>query len=269
MAEQEGAGQAFVIYGKDGGPGDIDVTNLGADQGFAISGAAANDHTGRDVSAAGDVNGDGFADLLVGAPYSNSAYLLYGGDITESVNHLGSASNDVLVGTSADESFVGGLGNDVLVGVGGADAFQGGAGDDAIHAGDRTFRRADGGNGTDVLHLDFDGLIDFGDIDNNAGTANHTRIRDIETIDADNGFSNQIALRLTEVLEIDAHNSDVGGTIELDNVLKIDGDSGDTLSLDPADGWGAPDTSILIGYALYTAGNVKIAVDQDIVVAIA
>ena len=93
-----------------------------------------------------------------------------------------------------------------------ADAFQGAAGDDAIHAGDRTFQRADGGNGADVLHLDFDGLIDFGDIDNDAATANHTRIRNIETIDTDNGFSNQIALRLTDVLEIDAQNSDVGGS---------------------------------------------------------
>ncbi len=89
VAEREDAGQAFLIYGKEGGPGDIDVTNLDADQGFAISGAAANDHTGRDVSAAGDINGDGFADLLVGAPYSNSAYVLYGGDVTGSVNHLG------------------------------------------------------------------------------------------------------------------------------------------------------------------------------------
>ncbi len=269
VAERERAGQAFLIYGKDGGPGDIDVTNLDADQGFAISGAAANDHTGHDVSAAGDINGDGFADLLVGAPYSDSAYLLYGGDITGSVNHLGTANGDALVGTLADESFVGGLGNDVLVGVGGADAFQGAAGDDAIHAGDRGFRRADGGNGEDVLHLDFDGLIDFGDIDNDAATANHTRIRNIEIVDTDNGFSNQIALRLTDVLEIDAHNSNVGGVAELSNVLKIDGDSGDTLSLDPADGWSAPDTASLLGYAIYTAGNVKIAVDQDIVVAVA
>jgi hypothetical protein len=55
----------------------------------------------------------------------------------------------------------------------------------------------------------------------------------------------------------------------LDNVLKIDGDSGDTLSLDPADGWSVPDTATLAGYAIYAVGNVKIAVDQDITVAVA
>ena len=269
VADREDAGQAFLIYGKQGGPGDIDVTNLGADQGFAISGAAAEDRAGQDVSAAGDINGDGFADLLVGAPYANSAYVLYGGDITGSVNHLGTANDDVLVGTAAAESFVGGLGNDVLVGAGGADAFQGAAGNDVIHAGDRTFQRADGGNGEDVLHLDFDGVIDFGDIDNNAATANHTTIRNIETIDTDNGFSNQLTLQLADVLEIDAQNSDVGGVSEIDNVLKIDGEIGDTLSLDPADGWSAPDTSSVIGYAIYAAASVKIAVDQDIAVAVA
>ena len=41
------------------------------------------------------------------------------------------------------------------------------------------------------------------------------------------------------------------------------------LSLDPADGWSAPDTATLAGYAIYAAGNVKIAVDQDIAVAVA
>jgi hypothetical protein len=131
------------------------------------------------------------------------------------------------------------------------------------------FQRADGGNGNDVLHLDFDGLIDLGNIDNNAATADHTKIRNIETIDTDNAVANQIALRLTDVLEIDAHNSDVGGVASLDNVLKLDGDTNDTLSLDPADAWSVPDTTTLAGYAIYAAGNVKIAVDQDITVAIA
>ena len=72
-----------------------------------------------------------------------------------------------------------------------------------------------------------------------------------------------------EVLAIDPQNSDVGGVASLDNVLKLDGDTNDSLSLDPADGWSAPDTVTLAGYAIYAAGNVKIAVDQDITVAVA
>jgi hypothetical protein len=43
------------------------------------------DHAGRSVSRAGDVNGDGFADIIVGAPYANAgdsrngtAYVVFG-----------------------------------------------------------------------------------------------------------------------------------------------------------------------------------------------
>jgi len=263
--DREEAGQAFVVFGKEGGHGNIDLTSLDADQGFAIAGAAAYDGTGGKVSAA-DVNGDGFTDILVGG---NGAHVIYGGDISGAVTHLGTAADDLLTGTAAAETFVGGLGNDVMQGEGGADAFQGATGDDAIHVSDGGFKRVDGGNGSDTLHLDFDGMIDLGNIDGNAATADHTKIRNIETIDTDNGVSNQIALRLSDVLEIDVHNSDVGGVASLDNVLKFDGDSGDTLLLNPAENWGEPDTVTLAGYALYSAGNVKIAVDQDIVVAIA
>ena len=35
--------------------------------GFVISGAAQSDFSGSSVSAAGDVNGDGLADLIIGA----------------------------------------------------------------------------------------------------------------------------------------------------------------------------------------------------------
>ena len=38
-----------------------------ARNGFQLSGAAADDCSGRSVASAGDVNGDGFDDLIVGA----------------------------------------------------------------------------------------------------------------------------------------------------------------------------------------------------------
>ena len=48
-------------------PANIDLSPLDGSNGFKLSGAAANDQSGRSVASAGDVNGDGFADLIVGA----------------------------------------------------------------------------------------------------------------------------------------------------------------------------------------------------------
>ena len=45
----------------------LDLSFLTASGGFIIQGDAAFDNAGRSVSSAGDVNGDGFDDLIVGA----------------------------------------------------------------------------------------------------------------------------------------------------------------------------------------------------------
>ncbi|MEM9388114.1 MAG: putative Ig domain-containing protein [Pseudomonadota bacterium] len=68
------AGEAYVIYGRPGGlPNNFSVGALlaqnGGDgsQGFVIRGFRRQDELGRSVSRAGDLNGDGLADLVVGA----------------------------------------------------------------------------------------------------------------------------------------------------------------------------------------------------------
>lgn len=64
------AGESYVLFGKPTGFGNIELTTLdqGATaDGFAILGASPSDQSGRSVSGAGDVNGDGFADLLIGS----------------------------------------------------------------------------------------------------------------------------------------------------------------------------------------------------------
>jgi hypothetical protein len=49
-------------------PANIDHSSLDGSNGFKLSGVAERDLSGHSVASAGDVNGDGFADLVVGAP---------------------------------------------------------------------------------------------------------------------------------------------------------------------------------------------------------
>ena len=65
-------GAAYVIFGKASGFSNIDLSSLSASDGFTITGAAAGDHAGTSVSTAGDINGDGYDDLIIGAPYSDA-----------------------------------------------------------------------------------------------------------------------------------------------------------------------------------------------------
>ncbi|MGK2925548.1 MAG: beta strand repeat-containing protein [Lysobacterales bacterium] len=68
-AEGDYAGAAYVVFGSDSGLAHpMDVSALDGSNGFALVGVTHGDFTGFSVSAAGDVNGDGIDDLIVGAP---------------------------------------------------------------------------------------------------------------------------------------------------------------------------------------------------------
>ena len=65
-AGREDAGAAYLVYGRRGA-GAVDLGALGAG-GVTLLGAGAGDAWGFAVSGAGDVNGDGRPDLVLGAP---------------------------------------------------------------------------------------------------------------------------------------------------------------------------------------------------------
>src|SRR5690606_25140014 len=98
------------------------------------------------VSSAGDVNGDGYDDLIVGAYGSDasgktdagSSYVIYGNAFGASATPktlTGTAASETLHGGIGDAVLSGGDGDDLLIGGNGADRLIGGAGNDRIRLG--------------------------------------------------------------------------------------------------------------------------------------
>ena len=73
------ANSAYVIFGsRSGFPAIFKLTTLNGTNGFTVPGVVAGGSLGYSVSTAGDMNGDNIADLVLGAPYAKSAYVIFG-----------------------------------------------------------------------------------------------------------------------------------------------------------------------------------------------
>jgi hypothetical protein len=78
--DASGQGDGFVLYGRRGQYGTVvgdqavvTLPNLSPSDGFVVRGKEGGDAASTAISSAGDVNGDGFGDLLVGAPFGEPA----------------------------------------------------------------------------------------------------------------------------------------------------------------------------------------------------
>jgi hypothetical protein len=279
--------KAYVVFGKDGiDVTNVDITSLEANgTGFVIeSGVNLVNGLGSSVSYAGDINGDGFDDLIVGASsatITNSSgtsvsnvgesYIIFGGSSTmTTLDFLGTSDNDILTGTSASETAVLGAGDDIYTANGGADVIYAGAGNDTIilnadniaklEAGvtDNKLSKIDGGSGTDTIALSGSGItFDLTKIDNILGL--DSRITSIEKIDLTGTGDNILTLSLADVLDINN-----------EKLLTIDGDSGDSVNLLSTDGW-TKGTSITVNeniYSVYTMSTAELRIDADATVTI-
>ena len=153
------AGESYVVFGKAAGwAANIDLNTLDGTTGFRLDGIDMNDRSGVSVASAGDVNGDGFDDLIIGA-YGGApggdlgageSYVIFGNNDSGAATAVGTSGADTISGTMGNDVIVAGLGNDVVSGFDGNDVIKGANGDDALY-GNAGTDKLFGGNGADTL----------------------------------------------------------------------------------------------------------------------
>ncbi|WP_373529305.1 beta strand repeat-containing protein [Nostoc sp.] len=81
------AGESYVVFGSSSGfAASLNLSSLNGSNGFVINGVEVGDNSGKSVSNAGDINGDGFDDLIIGAPiaspngnnFAGESYVVFG-----------------------------------------------------------------------------------------------------------------------------------------------------------------------------------------------
>jgi hypothetical protein len=112
------AGESYVVFGGvgNGAGGSLDLSALNGANGFVINGIDAFDRSGESVSSAGDMNGDGIDDVIIGATYASPNGQIYSGE-----SHVVFGGAGVGAGGTLDLSALNGSNGFVINGIDASD----------------------------------------------------------------------------------------------------------------------------------------------------
>lgn len=228
--EEGDAGAAGIVFGSSDENAEISLESVYTGGGFALLGENAEDGAGLAASPAGDVNGDGFADVIVGAPFvdlpdidqAGRAYVVFGADFSATSTAIGGPDDDTVMATlglGVADLLASDVGDDELIGDGGPDIALAGDGDDRISIGTSTFARIRGGGGFDTVVLGTNGM------GLNLLKISTLRISGIEQFDLTGHGTNSLTLDVRRLSSLsDTHNE-----------ITVLGDAADKVIFDATD----------------------------------
>ncbi len=286
------ADRAYVVFGKSTTQA-ANLTDIAAGNGgFALEIPQDLDDAALSVSAGGDIDGDGLADLLVGAPTASGqpggggAYVIYGsttGAFTHSaITQLGGTADDVMSDDGQPAVIAGGAGNDTISLSRGGSVALGGAGDDTLVIGldflleglagtvGGRISHLDGGNGVDTLRIDGSGIIlDLTALQNPGTGLQHGagRLSGIERVDLTGSGDNRLKISVEDIMDLSSanlFNSSSGwtGLAAAENVhqMVVAGNVGDRVELASLAGWSSSGDASLDGIVYHVVRNASAGV---------